>query len=630
MKNILLSITQKFIHNKLLFLSLLGVICIPLIYGGLYLWAFWDPYAGMSHVSVAVVNEDKGEQKDDELQNYGNDLVEKLENDENLDWQFVSRSQANIGLEDLTYPAVLYINENFTSALLSVDTDEPYKAQLVLKVRETNSFFSSKYIKAVINEIAKKLKIEVETEYFDNIFMSLQDVSSGLVKGADGAFILADGLDIAEDGSFKLKDGLIEAKDGLSDLTAGLVSLFDGSKTLRDKIILASDGAKDLKEGIYIAKTGSNDIATGSAALEEGLLSLKTSSEDLNSGSAQLLVGASQIELGLNQLSIQTPSLVDNLNNLNQNLEQTSLSLNEIQTNISQLASGTQDSTLSAQLNEYGATLSQIKTEVDAMSTIAATLYSASQTIRDAISQLASVQSIFVTNFTSFQSGFNQFKIGLSLVFSKMQLLTAGAIKLDAGMTDIESGIVSLQDGLTQLADGSIILADKLETAHDGSIQIEDGMQELADGSQDLSEGLTEAKDGSHELANSLADGSIELKDKTQQSIINSQVPVLADPISVEIKTLSPVVTNGIGFAGYFIPLSLWVGAMAIFFVVKMPDKIQKTSFMNWVQSLRIYGLSLVVAVLQAWVLPYFLIHQLGLPTIYRNRLYFYCVLLSI
>lgn len=33
---------------------------LPLLYGALYLWSFWDPYGRLDKIPVALVNDDKG------------------------------------------------------------------------------------------------------------------------------------------------------------------------------------------------------------------------------------------------------------------------------------------------------------------------------------------------------------------------------------------------------------------------------------------------------------------------------------------------------------------------------------------------------------------------------------------
>ena len=41
-------------------LALITIIALPLLYGAMYLWAFWNPFAAVDKIPVALVNEDTG------------------------------------------------------------------------------------------------------------------------------------------------------------------------------------------------------------------------------------------------------------------------------------------------------------------------------------------------------------------------------------------------------------------------------------------------------------------------------------------------------------------------------------------------------------------------------------------
>ena len=68
----------KIFKTRKMLVSIVAVLFIPVMYAGMFLWAFWDPYAGMSELPVAVVNEDTGATMDDTELTLGETLVEKL------------------------------------------------------------------------------------------------------------------------------------------------------------------------------------------------------------------------------------------------------------------------------------------------------------------------------------------------------------------------------------------------------------------------------------------------------------------------------------------------------------------------------------------------------------------------
>ena len=108
--------------------AILAVAIIPLIYGALYLYAFWDPYNQLEDLPVAFINQDQGGMKDGTYKNLGRDLQDELESDHNLKWAFVSLDAANQGLQDKKYYSYILIPADFTQNILSVDSDHPKKA----------------------------------------------------------------------------------------------------------------------------------------------------------------------------------------------------------------------------------------------------------------------------------------------------------------------------------------------------------------------------------------------------------------------------------------------------------------------------------------------------------------------
>ena len=76
---------------------------LPLLYGALYLWSFWDPYGRLDRIPVALVNEDRGATADGKKLAAGDDLTKGLLDSDVFDWQEVSADQARTGVENGTY-----------------------------------------------------------------------------------------------------------------------------------------------------------------------------------------------------------------------------------------------------------------------------------------------------------------------------------------------------------------------------------------------------------------------------------------------------------------------------------------------------------------------------------------------
>ncbi|NMB83913.1 YhgE/Pip domain-containing protein [Candidatus Roizmanbacteria bacterium] len=615
-------------ENKLFLVSLIGTTIIPLIYGGLYLWAFWDPYTGMRNAKVAVVNLDAGSVKDDQAYNFGKDIIDKLKDDHNLDWQFVDQNKADQGIKNLAYYATLTIPADFSSKLLSVDGDSPTTASFNLKIRDTNSYFASKFIKSAVNELARKLRSEVGKKYFDNLFVNIRKIGDGLRDGSEGAYKLDDGLKEAKDGSQSLFDGIVKFKDGLLSLKDGIGDLFGGSQTLRDNVDKAYGGSQTLMSGISSVSSGIHNIATNSAALSLGSVQIASGVASLSKNSDLLLSGAVQINDGLSAVSSEYLALSGGISQTQNALSQISQSLGQVNSNLSSLASDYSASP-PAKLTETITMLSSITDSVNQLSGRVTSLTAASIKIQNGIGQLSTNNSAFVAKLGQFDSSLNKLSDNLIVLSASNQSLAQGVARLDNGMMVIESGMVSLNTGLHDLSTGSATLADKLNEAKSGGDDLYAGIGTIQDGSKTLTDGLSSAQNGSQKLAGKLSDSAMDISNRSAEENVLKKTGVMADPLTVNEEHIGIVANNGTAFAPYFIPLSLWVGAMSIFFVLKMPTKRRFSSAILWLRSQKTYMAALFIGVIQAIVLPFVMTHGLGLPTKNSVRLYGYCLLLS-
>ena len=104
----------------------LAVVClVPLLYGVLYLWAFWDPYQRLDKLPVALVMQDRPAVAAGKTLHVGDDLVARLKKSDSFDWQVVSAAQAAKGLQDRDYYMTLTVPRNFSSRLAHADSDHP-------------------------------------------------------------------------------------------------------------------------------------------------------------------------------------------------------------------------------------------------------------------------------------------------------------------------------------------------------------------------------------------------------------------------------------------------------------------------------------------------------------------------
>ena len=80
---------KSLLHNKLLLVVVVAVIVIPTIYTTLFLGSMWDPYGNLDKLPVAVVKKDQPVVYEGKKLQVGEELTDKLKEEESLCFNFV-------------------------------------------------------------------------------------------------------------------------------------------------------------------------------------------------------------------------------------------------------------------------------------------------------------------------------------------------------------------------------------------------------------------------------------------------------------------------------------------------------------------------------------------------------------
>ncbi|MDR3573448.1 MAG: YhgE/Pip domain-containing protein [Anaerolineaceae bacterium] len=670
--------------------AVFAVAIIPLIYGALYLYAFWDPYNRVEDLPVAFVTQDLGGVTGNgDYKNLGLELQYDLETDHNLKWAFVTLDQANQGLQDKKYYSYILIPEDFTQNILSADSSHPKKGNLILRSREASGVISAKIVNAAAVEISDKLSHTITKEYFNNIFVDSRNNAQDIKKAVNGAQDLSKGLADAKNGSQKLANGIADAWDGGKDLNSGVQTALNGSQGLSNGISDAYDGSTTLQVGLVKLKAGTQTLSTNIAAAYTGIKTLDTgasaaakAASNILGGIKQLAPGSEQITAALKQIGAQTGDLPAGITTLENGLaslkagaDKTADAANSLN-DLAGSASGTTSSisdTLASLLNnhpdlkddddiknlqnEIGALQAQqggissyaggVKSGIAQIQGGAGQLVSASAQL-DGITQLAASLPQLIagsesvtTGLGTVQDGQSQLVAGLNTLVAGQETLTdgldqlkAGAVKVNDGAKTAVNGSAQLQDGLSTLKDGGKSLVNGMWDLSDGSKKLENGLSDLSDNGKKLVTGLGDATDGSNTLYYDLNDGYVKSVGKVSTAAATKEEPVLSDPVNLQQEMVDPVKTYGSGFAPYFIPLALWVGAMTIFLIVppmtNLEAKKHRRIFGLFGDIVERYLLVALIAIAQALLLATVLIKFLGLQPIHLKAFYLFAILLSL
>ncbi|WP_235425083.1 YhgE/Pip family protein [Heyndrickxia ginsengihumi] len=93
MNSLWLAEIKKIFQSRKKRIEVIAIMLIPILYAGMFIWSFWDPYGNLEKLPIAIVNEDKGATLNGKSIEIGNKLVHKLKDEENFNYHFVDKKQ---------------------------------------------------------------------------------------------------------------------------------------------------------------------------------------------------------------------------------------------------------------------------------------------------------------------------------------------------------------------------------------------------------------------------------------------------------------------------------------------------------------------------------------------------------
>lgn len=539
---------QAIFKNKILLISFIVISFIPILYASFFLKSVWDPYGKTGELPVAVVNEDKEVDYNGETLNVGQELVDQLKEDDNLNWQFVSAKEAQKGLKNQDYYMIVTIPENFSANAATVMDDTPQKMNIEY---ETNGALN--YLGEVIGETAmKQLKSEVSQKvtevYAKAIFEQLSEIGDGFAKAADGASQLDDGANELADGSQTLSDGLktlaestvtfsdgentfslalnkylagtVKLDNGLDELKTGVDTLgekvpdlADGVEQLDTGSTQLSKGIKDYTKGVSKLADGTDTLASNGTTLKSGVNTLVTG---LSDGTAQLKSGAEQISAGLSQMSeqlgtqingskAQLDALNQGLTSINQGLQDLNSALNaggSTSADLSQISGAIRQIEQQAEVIEANVPVSSgIQDAVKATSEWNSISADEQQEILDALDNATASNNTDILTATGTIKGYvGALSTAMTTLSSTLADAGSSANTLAATVQQLATGSATALPGakqaISQLSEGLVSVKNALDgQLIPGMSQLEGGISSLQSGLSTGSEKLSEGMD---------------------------------------------------------------------------------------------------------------------------------------
>ena len=284
-------------------IALIALMCVPVLYGGLYLWANQDPYGKFPDVPVALVVEDEGAPTSAAggATNYGEKVAESLIEGKAFDWRRMDARTASESLHDGEVDFTVTIPKSFSTALTSAAGDTPHQARIELETNDANNYLASSIGSTAVERIRRSVAEMVGTEAASRLLTGLSDVRGKLSDAADGAGTLFDGASSASAGSAKLVDGSSQLADGTARLADGTAQLADGTAQLADGAQRLAGGAASLADGAQQVSAGNQQVA---AYADEVGAAMRQATDELPQARADL--AAALADQGLTPAQIDT------------------------------------------------------------------------------------------------------------------------------------------------------------------------------------------------------------------------------------------------------------------------------------------------------------------------------------
>lgn len=593
-------------------ISVIAVIFIPILYSGMLIAAFWDPYGHLDKLPVAVVNLDKGAEYEGTSLHVGSDLVDELKKNKEFDWKFISDKAADQGIKDNEYYMKITIPDNFSAQATTLMNDNPQPAELIYEPNGDYNFIAGQIGNSAIKDIKSQVSAKVTETYTSSLLDKVSDISGGLADAGSGAGDLHDGASKIEDGTAKLKDNLSKLVSGTAEL---------------------DNGISPLQTGVNKLGAGAQDLSSGTASLASGLDQLSAAHKQLEAGTTQAVQGVSQLAEGIKSTQAGDKQINAGLHTSLDGSKQLQQGLQSAVSSSEQLAGGA---------NSVADGLSQLVKANPALANDPSVqkLLAASQAVAQGTKQLQDGQQQLLAGSSQLVAGNEQLVSGSDQVVGGETQLSAGADKLVAagpqltgGMQQFGAKLDEAAAGSHKLTQGAGQLAEGTNTLKSGVAQLGGGVSALVSGSKQLDAGAGTLKDGVQQLVS----GSGELADKLNSAAdetskvkgTDNMVSMYASPVNLTENDTRKIGKYGTGIAPYFLSLGLFVGALLSTIILSMrgnPDP-EVTGWQRFVSKfLSFGGMSLFQSIVAA-----FIVHSIiGLEVASVSRFYLFTFVTSL
>ena len=406
---------KRFGRSRMTRAAIVVLMLLPLVYGALYLWAYWDPFGHVNKMPVALVNSDRGAVVSGQQINAGSEIAKSLTADRSLDWHVVNPEEARDGVDHGKYYFMLELPPDFSAAIASPVTGQPRQANLIAVYNDANNYISTSIGRTAISQVLNAVSSRISGQAVNQVLSVVVSSGAGIKQAAEAAKQLADGAARVNDGAGQLAAGLHTARSGSAQLATGAKQLSDGINSATDPLL----------------------------AVSKALSTVGGNTEQLRQGAAAMQQAADQI----NAIAVAQDAAANALSSV---IDQLSASQDPAASNAAAALHGIQD-----QLRQHQFTpqiRQQLTDAQNAAIAMSSTLGAPGSPLKSALDQVGSKGQELTNKLTQLRDGAQQLASGNAELASGIARLDDGAQQLASGTQQLKAGSAELA---TKLADGA-------------------------------------------------------------------------------------------------------------------------------------------------------------------------------
>ncbi|MDO8121210.1 YhgE/Pip domain-containing protein [Isoptericola sp. b490] len=522
-------------------LTVVGLIMVPLVVGGLLTWALWDPTKRLDQITAAVVNLDEPVTVNGQTVPLGRQLAAALVTGQASADAATSGSSVDVKAR----PDVSTGTAGASATPSASGTADPSTSASSNDAEQSS-------------DGAPNVAGSNNPASFTWVLSDQSDAAAGLADGRYGAVVTipkdfsaaatspANGPSSATTATLQIRtspearplDGTIaqviaQAAAGAlgTQLTQSyLDNVLVSFGTLHSNLGDAANGATKLADGAGQLSTGASGVADGSGKLADGVGQLADGAGSLSTGLASLSSGATSLATGVRQVGGGADSLAGGVQQLSSGASGLASGLDQIAAQTAQSADQAAAAVPGAQ--QFAAGVQQVADAVNGTGGISDSLGASatgatqlSSGITDLLTSLdglaqscaggSSADCAALIGTIQAQRDQDTF-LGNPTVTASADQLATGLAQLDGAfttgnpptqpplgptLTQLAGGAQDLASGAQASADGLRTLAGALSQSAAGAHQLADGASQSAAGAQQLASGADSAATGAAKLA---------------------------------------------------------------------------------------------------------------------------------